>query len=61
MVAYLPKVYMHNYYHGVIVIKKELSISAKVIKIEDLDQNQTRIYETYKNTVISHGRHIYAK
>ena len=39
-------------------------------KLKDLSQNahsrrsggkENRIYETYKNTVMPHGRHIYAK
>ena len=39
-------------------------------KLKDLNQNyqnirsgekSNRIYKTYKNTVMSHGRHIYAK
>ena len=60
-VAYLPKVYIHDYYHGVIFILK---------KLKDLSQNaQNRrsggkancIYETYKNIVMTHGRHNYAK
>ena len=50
--AYMPKLYIHHYYHG---------------KIFQNDQNrrsgekEDRIYETYKNTVMPHGRHIYAK
>ena len=58
-VAYLPKLYIHNYFHGVIVIKK----------LKDLSQNsqnrrsgekENHIYETYKNKFMPHGRHIYA-
>ena len=39
-------------------------------KLKDLRQNaqnrrsgekENRIYETYKNTVMPHGRHVYAK
>ena len=44
-----------------IIIKKYLRISAKILKTEDLGKKQIRIYETYKNTVIPHGLHIYAK
>ena len=32
-----------------------------MLKTEGLGENQIRIYETYKNTVMPHGRHIYAK
>ena len=32
-----------------------------MLKIEGLGNKKIRIYETYKNTVIPHGRHIYAK
>ena len=44
-----------------IVILKKLRISAKMPKTEGLGGNQICIYETYKNTVMPHGRHIYAK
>ena len=36
-------------------------ISAKNFKTEGLGGNKIRIYETYKNTVMPHGNHIYAK
>ena len=39
-VAYLPKVCINNYYHGVIVILKNSSISAKMLKTEGLGKNQ---------------------
>ena len=32
-----------------------------MIKTEGLGKNEISIYETYKNTVMPHGRHIYAK
>ena len=32
-----------------------------MIKTEGLVKNKIRINETYKNTVMPHGRHIYAK
>ena len=32
-----------------------------MIKTEGLGKKKIRIYETYKNKVIPHGRHIYAK
>ena len=32
-----------------------------MLKIEDIVKNQIRKYETYKNTVMPHGNHIYAK
>ena len=40
---------------------KKLRISAKILKTEGLGKNKICIYETYKNTVMPHGRHIYAK
>ena len=60
-VAYLPKVCIHNYYHGVIVIFKNSSISSKMLKTEDLGGKKIRIYETYKNKLMPHWRRIYAK
>ena len=38
-----------------------MSISAKMLKTEGLGEKKICKYETYKNTVIPHGRHIYAK
>ena len=32
-----------------------------MLKPEGLGEKQIHIYEAYKNTVMSHGRHIYAK
>ena len=32
-----------------------------MLKTEGLGEKQIHIYETYKNTVMPHGRHIYAK
>ena len=60
-VVYLPKVYIPHYYDGVIVIKKNERIKSKMLKIEGMDKKKIRIYETYKNKVIPHGRNIYAK
>ena len=40
---------------------KNSSIIAKMLKAEGLRKKKIRIYETYKNTVTPHGRHIYAK
>ena len=39
-VAYLPKLCIHNYYFGVIVIKKSSRISEKMLKTEGLRGNQ---------------------
>ena len=55
------KVYIHHYYHGVIVIKKDSKIIAKMLKIEGLWGKSNRIDKTHKNTVMPHGRRIYAK
>ena len=32
-----------------------------MLKTEGLGEKQIHIYETYNNTVMPHGRHIYAK
>ena len=40
---------------------KNSRISSKIIKTEGLGKKNIRIYETYKNKVMPHGRHIYAK
>ena len=32
-----------------------------MLKTEGLGKKKIRIYETYKNTVMPHGHHIYAK
>ena len=32
-----------------------------MIKAEGLEKKKIRVYETYKNTVMPHGRHIYAR
>ena len=60
-ILYLPEIYIPHYYHSVIGILKNSSIKAKIPKTEGLGRNQIHIYETYKNMVIPHGRHIYAK
>ena len=39
-VAYLKKVYIHHYYHSVIVIFKNSRISAKMLKTEGLGKNR---------------------
>ena len=40
---------------------KNPNIKTKIIRTEGLVKNKIRIYETHKNTVMPHGRHIYAK
>ena len=60
-VSYLPKVYIHHYFHGVIVSLKNSRFKSKILKTEGLGENQIHIYETYKNTVMPHGIHMYAK
>ena len=60
-VAYLPKLCILHYYHGVIVIKKNSRISSKILKTEGLGKKKIFICETYKNKVMPHGCHIYAK
>ena len=39
-VAYMPKVYIHNYYHGIIFIKKNSRISSKILKTEGLGKKK---------------------
>ena len=39
-VAYLPKVYIHHYYHGVIFTLKNLRIAAQMLKTEGLGEKQ---------------------
>ena len=58
--TFLLKVYIHHCYPGVIGIGKNWSIKAKMLKSEGLARKHI-IYTTYKNTVMPHGRHIYAK
>ena len=59
-VTYLLKLYIYNYCHGEIVIKKTQGYQPKLSKHKVWGKSN-RIYETYKNTVMPHGRHIYAK
>ena len=40
---------------------KKTGIKDKMLKTEGLGEKQVHIYEAYKNTVMPHGRHIYAK
>ena len=40
---------------------KKSRIKSKILITEGLGENKISIYETYKNTVMSHRRHIYAK
>ena len=40
---------------------KNSKISARMIKTEGLGKKKISIYEKYKNTVMPHGRNIYAK
>ena len=40
---------------------KNSRISAKMLQTESLGKKKIHIYETYKYTVMPHGRHIYAK
>ena len=61
VVAYMPKVCIHHCYHGMIVIKKTQGYQQKCSKQKVWGKRKFCIYETYKNTVMTHGRHIYAK
>ena len=52
---------MHHCYPGVIDIWKNLRIKAKNSQSRRSGEKSHHIYETYKNTVMPRGRHIYAK
>ena len=60
-VVYMPKLYIPHNYHGVTGIKKKLKYQRKNSQNKRSGEKSNCIYETYKNTVMSHGRHIYAK
>ena len=60
-IAYLPKVYIPHCYHGVIVILKKLKYQSKNAQNRRSDEKSNCICEIYKNTVMPHGRYIYAK
>ena len=60
-VSYLTKVYINHYCHGEIIIKKKLKDISKNSQKRRSGGKSNRIYETYKNTVMPHGCHIYAK
>ena len=59
-VAYLSKLFINYYYHGVIVIKKNQGYQPKFSNRRS-GKKANRIYETYKNTVMPHGHRIYAQ
>ena len=60
-VVYLQKVYIHHYCHGEIVIEKNQGSHPKFSKQKVWVKKKIRMYETYKSTVMPHGRHIYSK
>ena len=60
-VSFLLKVYIRHCYTGVTGIKKIWKIKVSILKTEGLVKNKICIYDTYKNTVMTHGPHIYAK
>ena len=49
-----------TFYLDVIIIKKTQGSHPKLSK-QKVWGKENRIYETYKNAVMPHGRHIYAK
>ena len=57
----MPKLYIHHYYHGVIVIYKKIKGLSQNYQNRRSGKKENRIYETYKNTVMPQGRHIYTK
>ena len=60
-VVYLSKLYIPHYYHGVIGIFKKLKYQIQNSQNRRSGGKSNRIYETYKNMVMLHGRHIYVK
>ena len=60
-VVYLPKLYIHHYYHGVIFILKQLKYQSQNSQNRRSGGKSNRIYETYKNTVVPYGSHIYSE
>ena len=59
-VAFMLKVYLHHLYPGMIGIKK-LKDKSQNAQSRRSSEKSHHIYETYKNTVMPHGRHICAK
>ena len=59
-VAYLPKLCIRNYYHGVIVIL-ELKYLIQDAQYRRSGGKANLLYETFKNAFMPHGCHIYAK
>ena len=60
-VAYLPRVCIHHYFHGVIVIKKTQGPQPKCSKQKFWGKSKFIYMKLIKNTVMPHGRHIYPK
>ena len=60
-VAFLLKVYIHNCYPGVIGIWKKINDKLHNYQNRRSGDKSHHIYETYKNIVMPHGSHIYAK
>ena len=52
---------LHTYQNYALIITIMARISDKIPKIEGMGKKQICIYETYKNTVMPNGRHIYSK
>ena len=57
-VAYLPKSYIHHYYHGVrfFLILKDHSCNAQNRRSGEMSNH---LINKYKNTVIPHGEHVF--
>ena len=58
-VEFPPKLYIHNCYPGVIGILKT-KYQIKNAQNRRFSEKANCVYETYKNTGMTHGRHIYA-
>ena len=57
-IAYLPKLYLRCYYRGVSVVSKlkDRIFNAKNRKSGEMEN---RLFETYKNSVLTHVNHMF--
>ena len=60
-VEFMLKLYINHCFPGVIGIEKKLKDQFQNDQNRSSGEKAHHIYETYKNTVMPHGRHIYAK
>ena len=60
-VVHPPRIYIPRCYHGVIGILKKLKYQSQNPQNRRSSEKVNHMYETYKNTVMPQGIHIYAK